>query len=183
MAKIKVATTWLEACAGCHMSFLDIDERIVELLKHVEITSSPITDLKHPPESGVDVGIVSGGIGNVDELEEVKMMRERCKILIALGDCAVTGGICTMRNAFGKENVLKCGYVDTASTVDGTRPGHEDLPELTDKVMAIDQVVPVDLYLFGCPPNADRIWHVLSELVAGRMPKVEGEVLRYGMDE
>ena len=90
MAKIKLATTWLEACAGCHMSFLDIDERIVELLNHVELTSSPITDLKHPPESGVDVGIITGGIGNVDELEEVKMMRERCKILIALGAAAFT---------------------------------------------------------------------------------------------
>jgi len=183
MAKIKVATTWLEACAGCHMSFLDIDERIIELLKHIELTSSPITDLKHPPESGVDVGIITGGIGNVDELEEVKMMRERCKLLIALGDCAVTGGICTMRNPFGKETVLRTGYVETASTVDGTRPGSKDLPELTENVMAIDQVVPVDLYLFGCPPNADRIWYVLSELIAGRMPKVEGEALRYGMDE
>jgi NAD-reducing hydrogenase small subunit len=183
MAKIRVATTWLEACAGCHMSFLDIDERIIELLKHIELTSSPITDLKHPPESGVDVGIVTGGIGNVDELEEVQVMRERSKLLIALGDCAVTGGICTMRNPFGKETVLRTGYIETASTVDGTRPGSEDLPELTENVMAIDQVVPVDLYLFGCPPNADRIWYVLSELIAGRMPKVEGEALRYGMDE
>lgn len=183
MAKIKVATTWLEACAGCHMSFLDIDERLVELLNQIELTSSPITDLKHPPESGVDVGIVTGGIGNQDELEEVKMMRERCKILIALGDCAVTGGVCTMRNPWKKEDVLRCGYVETASTVDGTLPGHEDLPELTDRVLPLDQVVPIDVYLFGCPPNADRIWYVLSELIAGRMPKVEGDLLRYGMDE
>ena len=182
MAKPKISTDWLCGCAGCHMSLLDIDERIVELLNHVELSSSPITDLKHPPESGVDVGIVTGGIGNEDEREEVKLMRERCKVLIALGDCAVTGGVCTMRNPWDKEDVLRCGYVETASTVDGERPRNDDLPELTDTVMALDQVVPIDVYLPGCPPNADRIWYVLSELVAGRMPKIEGEVLRYGLD-
>ena len=100
MGKIKVASQWLESCAGCHMSFLDIDERIVELLKYVELSSTPITDLKHPPESGVDVGILTGGIGNEEQEEEAKLMRSRCKVLIAMGDCAVTGGICTMRNFF-----------------------------------------------------------------------------------
>ncbi|GAG72861.1 unnamed protein product [marine sediment metagenome] len=72
MAKVKVATAWLESCAGCHMSLLDIDERILELLKYVEITSSPLTDLKHPPEEGVDVGILSGGIGNSDQEKNSK---------------------------------------------------------------------------------------------------------------
>ena len=85
MAKVTVASQWLESCAGCHMSFLDIDERIVELLQHVELSSTPITDLKHPPEEGVTVGILSGGIGNEEQIEEAKIMRERCEILIAMG--------------------------------------------------------------------------------------------------
>ena len=100
MDRIRVATQWLEACAGCHMSFLDIDERIVELLKHIELTSSPITDLKHPPETGVDVGILTGAVGNEDEVAEAKEMRERAEILIAMGDCAVFGGICAIYQGF-----------------------------------------------------------------------------------
>ncbi len=182
MGKVKVATQWLEACAGCHMSLLDIDERIVELLKYVELTSSPITDLKHPPESGVDVGILTGAIGNEDEVHEAKEMRERAKLLIAMGDCAVFGGICTMRNFFDTKEVLHYGYVDTASTVEGEVPENEDLAPLTDKVMKVSDVVPVDVFLPGCPPTADAIWFMLTELLAGRMPKVEGAALKYGMD-
>jgi len=182
MGKVKVATQWLESCAGCHMSFLDIDERIVELLKHIELTSSPITDLKHPPEEGVDVGILSGGIGNEAEKEEAEEMRERSKILIALGDCAVTGGICTMRNLFDKDDVLRRGYIETESTVDGEIPEHEDLTPLLEHVKGVGEVVPVDIYIPGCPPSADAIWYVLTELLEGRMPKMEGKVLKYGMD-
>ncbi|MGC9467192.1 MAG: NADP oxidoreductase [Anaerolineae bacterium] len=180
--KIKVASQWLESCAGCHMSFLDIDERIVELLKHVELSSTPITDLKHPPEEGVDVGILTGGIGNEDEKHEAMLMRERCKILIALGDCAVTGGICTMRNFFSKEEVLRRGYIETESTVDGEIPQHEDLTPLTEQVTGVDDVVDVDIYVPGCPPSADAIWYVLTELLEGRIPKLEGNMLKYGSD-
>lgn len=182
MGKVKVAMQWLEACSGCEMSFLDIDERIIELFKHVELTSSPISDLKHPPEEGVDVGILSGAIGNEEEIHDAKEMRARCKILIALGDCAVTGGICTMRNFFSKEEVLRRGYIETESTVDGEIPKHEDLSPLTEKALPIDNYVNVDIYVPGCPPTADVIWHVLSELLAGRMPKLEGKYLKYGLD-
>jgi NAD-reducing hydrogenase small subunit len=182
MGKIKVATQWLEACAGCHMSLLDIDERIVELLKHIELTSSPITDLKHPPEDGVDVGILTGAVGNEDEVAEAREMRDRAKVLIAMGDCAVFGGICTMRNFFRTDDVLRRGYIETESTVDGEVPRHEHLAPLTDRVWGVGEVVPVDIYLPGCPPTADAIWYVLSELLAGRVPKMEGDPLKYGLD-
>ena len=164
------------------MSFLDIDERIVELLKRVEFSSSPLTDLKHPPEEGVDVGILTGAVGNEDELAEAKEMRERCRILIAMGDCAVFGGICTMRNFFEKEDVLQRAYVEAESTVHGAIPKHEDLAQLTPQASGVGEVVPVDIYLPGCPPSADAIWFVLSELLEGRTPELGEKLLRYGLD-
>jgi len=179
MAKIKVASDWLESCAGCHMSLLDIDERILELLKHVEFHATPITDFKHPPEEGVDVGILSGAVGNTHQVETAKRMRERCNILIALGDCATFGGICTMLNFFDTEDALRRGYIETESTVDGKIPRSEELARPLEKVLAVDEVVSVDVHLPGCPPSADAIWYVLTELLAGRMPVLEGENLKY----
>lgn len=182
MSKITVATNWLESCAGCHMSFLDIDERIVEFLATFDLTSSPITDLKHPPEGGVDVGILTGGVGNQAQVREAEEMRRKARILIAMGDCAVTGGICTMRNFFDREQVLQRGYVDSESTVAGTPPEHPDLTPLTRRVRSVKEVVPVDVYLPGCPPTADAIWYVLTELAAGRAPQLSGALLKYGLD-
>ena len=180
MAKIKLATDWLDVCSGCHMSILDIDERIVELLKYVEITSSPITDLKHPPEDGVDVGILTGAVSNTHQVEAAELMRERCKILISLGDCAVFGGICTMRNFFDKEDVLEYGYVKTMSTdANGAVPRSPELGVLLDRVKAVNEVVKVDLHIPGCPPPADAIWYALTELLQGRIPVLTGDNLTY----
>jgi NAD-reducing hydrogenase small subunit len=178
MAKVTVATNWLDACAGCHMSLLDIDERIVRLLEAVQLTSSPITDLKHPPKEGVDVGILTGAVSNTEQVEVAEEMRHRCKTLIAMGDCATFGGICTMRNYFNTEDVLKRGYVETESTVDGKIPRSEELPKLLDKVKAVCDIVKVDVQLPGCPPDADTIWFALTELLAGRIP-VLGEKMKY----
>ncbi len=107
MAKVKIATDWLAGCAGCHMSILDIDERIVKLLEAVEITSSPVTDLKHPPKEGVTVGILEGAICNTHNIDVAKQMRERCQILIALGDCAAFGNVPAMRNLVGTSRSIE----------------------------------------------------------------------------
>ncbi len=179
MAKVTLAADWLDACAGCEMSLLDIDERIVPLLEKVQITSSPITDLKHPPKEGVDVGILTGSVSNTDQEEIAKMMRKRCKILIAMGDCATFGGICTMRNYFKTEDVLRRGYLETESTVDGKIPRSPEIATLLDRVKAVCEVVKVDIQLPGCPPDADAIWFALTELLAGRIPALSGENLKY----
>ncbi len=170
MAKVKIATDWLGGCAGCHMSILDIDERIVKLLESVEFTSSPVTDLKHPPKEGVTVGILEGAICNTHNVEVAKQMRERCQILIALGDCATFGNIPAMRNLVGTKAALKRAYLETESVVDGLIPDSPELGKPLEFVAGIDKVVKVDLFLPGCPPSADAIFHALSELLAGRVP-------------
>jgi len=180
VAKVKLATDWLDTCSGCHMSLLDIDERIVELVKHVEFTSSPITDFKHPPKEGVDLGILTGAVSNTHQEEVTREMRERCNLLIALGDCAVFGGICTMRNFWDKEEVLRRGYVETESTDEGGAvPRSDELGVLLDRVKAVNEVVKVDINVPGCPPPADAIWYVLTELLAGRIPVLTGDNLTY----
>ncbi len=178
MTKVKVAMDWLAACAGCEMSVLDMDERLVQLLEKVELTSTPITDLKHPPKEGVTVGILSGTVNNTTNLEVAKEMRERCKILVALGDCAVFGGIMTMRNFFDMNEALKRAYVETESTVDGMIPGSQELGKPI-KAQPVNDVVKVDIHLPGCPPSPDAIHYVLSELLEGRIPVLTGNNLKY----
>lgn len=178
--KVTLCSDWLDVCSGCHMSILDIDERIVELVKHVQILSTPVTDLKHPPKEGCTVGILTGAVSNDHQEEVAKMMRERCQILIALGDCAVFGGICTMRNFFDVEEVLERGYVLTESTEPGSSvPRSPEIAKLFPQVKAVDQVVKVDLHIPGCPPPSDAIWFAVTELLAGRIPTLSGENFTY----
>jgi len=155
-----------------------MDERLVQLLDKIELTSTPITDLKHPPKDGVIVGILSGAVNNTTNVEVVKEMRERCKILVALGDCAVFGGIMTMRNFFNMEEALKRAYIETESTVDGIIPNSEELAKPI-RTVPVGQVVKVDIHLPGCPPSADAIYHVLTELLEGRIPVLTGDNLKY----
>jgi NAD-reducing hydrogenase small subunit len=154
------------------MSILDIDERIVTLLEAVEITSSPVTDLKHPPKEGVTVGILEGAICNTHNIDVAKQMRERCQILIALGDCATFGNVPAMRNLVGTAEALKRAYLDAESVVDGLIPDSPELGKPLDMVTGIGDVVKVDLFIPGCPPSADSIFFALSELLAGRVPVI-----------
>ena len=172
MAKVTIATDWLAACAGCHMSLLDIDERIVALMDLVEFTSSPVTDLKHPPANGVTVGILTGAISNTHNAEVARRMRQRCKILIAVGDCATFGGIVAARNLVGTGEALRRAYLETESTVDGRIPDSPELGVPLETVTGVAEVVSVDLFIPGCPPRADDLYYALSELLAGRVPVI-----------
>jgi len=179
MTKPKLSSDWLAACAGCHMSLLDIDERIVKLAELADIRATPITDLKEPDEGGVDIGILTGAVNLTNHEEVALRMRERCKILVALGDCAVFGGVVAMRNFFKLEEALARAYIETESTdEDGKIP---DSPQLgiPTEVRPVSNVVKVDLCIPGCPPDADVIYEVLSELVQGRMPEIKDEKLQW----
>lgn len=175
----KVATVWLEGCSGCHMSFLDLDEDLLALLSEVELTFTPITDFKDFAFPEVEVGIIEGGIGNEEHLEIAHKLRERCRILVAWGDCAVFGGVNTLRNWIPKEEVLRRGYVETESTVDGVLPLHEELPPLLEKVLPVDQVVPVDAYVPGCPPSPEALGHSLVSILEGRVPILPKELMHF----
>ena len=174
--KATIASDWLAGCAGCHMSLLDIDERIATLLEVASLHATPITDLKHPPASGVDVGILEGCVNNSAGEQVARQMRARCNVLVALGDCAVFGGVPTLRNGVCMRDALQRAYVETESTAEGHVPNDPELAVMQE-ARPLDQVVKVDVYLPGCPPPPDAIFYALAELAAGRIPEFTGQNL------
>lgn len=174
--KIKVATAWLDGCSGCHMSFLDLDQRLLELAQLVDIVYSPLVDAKELPDA-VDVGILEGSISSQDDLEKARLFRRHCKLLISLGDCAVNGNVPAMRNQFALADVFDRAYRETV-TIQPQIPTR-DVPALLTPVRPVHGEVAVDVFVPGCPPRADAIWYVLSELIAGRTPD-PNSVTRFG---
>ncbi len=175
--KIKVATVWLGGCAGCHMSFLDLDERLVDLAKLVDIVHSPIADTKEIPP--VDVGIVEGGVCNEHNLHVLKDLRAKAKVLVAMGDCAGLGCVPMLRNQFDLQDCLDRAYVAGESTALGQVPEDPELPKLTDKVRPIHEHVKVDAHIPGCPPNAEAIWNALTALLGGKPAEFVENVSHY----
>lgn len=169
--KVTVATTWLQSCSGCHIALLDLHEELLDVLKLIDIRYSTIVDIKDVPE--VDVGLVEGAVANEENEEILKTFREKAKTIVALGTCACFGGIPGLRNLFTREDVLKRGYVDTESTVDGKIPSGPEIPPLKEYVMPLNQVVKVDFYIPGCPPLPSAIKDTLVALVEGRTPEVK----------
>lgn len=170
--KAKLATVWLGGCSGCHMSFLDLDERLIDLAGLVDLCYSPIADVKEFPES-VDIALVEGAVANEDHLRELRLIRQRTKLLVAFGDCAVTGNVTALRNLFSIEDVLQRAYRETAVVV-GVPTGNDIVPRLLDRVLRVQDVVLVDHFLPGCPPSADAILDFVLDLLAGRTPMTEG---------
>jgi NAD-reducing hydrogenase small subunit len=154
------------------MSFLDLDERLIDLAGIADICYTPIADVKEFPEH-VDITLVEGAVANEDHLREIRRIRQRTRILVAFGDCAVTGNVTALRNLFSLEDVLNRAYRDT-DVVIGMPTGNDIIPRLLDRVLRIHDVVPVDYFLPGCPPSADAIFAFVTDLLAGRMPPVEG---------
>ncbi len=168
-AKTKIATIWLDGCSGCHMSFLDIDEVLLDLADKIDLVYSPLVDNKVFPDQ-VDVTLVEGAVSNQDDLEKIKHVRQHTKILVSLGDCAVTGNVPMMRNIFPLEAIIERAYFENVTN----NPGLPDqnIPALLPRVRPVHQVVDVDVFVPGCPPNASIILEVLANLLDGKTPEI-----------
>jgi NAD-reducing hydrogenase small subunit len=180
MERLRLATVWLGGCSGCHMSFLDLDEWLIELAKMADIVYTPLADIKMFPEN-VDVTLVEGAVANEDNFHFIQLVRSHSRVLIAFGDCAVTGNVTALRNPLGSAlAVLERGYVELAD-VHPQIPGERDIvPRLLERVQPVHRVVAVDYFLPGCPPPAERIRPVLESVLQGQPPHLEGRDLKFG---
>jgi NAD-reducing hydrogenase small subunit len=176
MGKARIATVWLDGCSGCHMSFLDMDERLLEVAAKADLVYSPLVDAKEfPPD--VDVTLVEGAVSSEEDLHKIRLVRERTKILVSLGDCAITANVPGMRNPFGTKAVYDRAYRENV-TCDPGIP-NQVVPALLPNSRPVHEFVKVDVFVPGCPPSADTIYYVVSELLAGRNPDV-GLKTRFG---
>jgi NAD-reducing hydrogenase small subunit len=174
--KKRIATVWLDGCSGCHMSFLDMDERLLTVAGMADLVYSPLVDAKEFPE-GVDVTLVEGAVSSEEDLHKIQIVRQRTKTLVSLGDCAVTANVPGMRNPFGVKPVFDRAYRENVS-FDPSIP-NQVVPALLPTSRPIHEFVPVDVFVPGCPPSADTIYYVVIELLEGREPDLSPKT-RFG---
>lgn len=178
--KWRIATTSLSGCFGCHTSFLDIDEKILTLLDIAEFNRSPITDIKHCDPC--DIGLIEGGVCNAENVHVLREFRANCRILIAIGACAINGGLPAQRNHFDVGDLLRKVYTQRPhgdSLGAGAIPDDPELPLLLDKVYPINEVVRVDYFIAGCPPSAEVIWEFLTDITSGQSPHYDHSTMRF----
>jgi NAD-reducing hydrogenase small subunit len=182
MGRLKLATVWLGGCSGCHMSFLDLDEFLFDVAAAADVVFSPVgSDTKEYPQA-VDVCLIEGAICNVENLEMVHKVRERTKLIISFGDCAVTGNVSSLRNVLPQSvaSVLDRAYLHGGDRNPSTPNESGIVPPLLDTVVPVHAVVPVDVYLPGCPPPASRIKEVLVQILEKGTAQLEGQNIKFG---
>ena len=170
MKKARLATLWLDGCSGCHMSLLDIDEAIAAVAEKADLLYGPLVDAQEfPPD--IDVTLVEGAVSSHEDLEKIRLVRRNTSILVALGDCAVTGNVPAMRNPFSVKSILERAYIEGADVNKGIPT--EGVPALNKKATPLHDVVKVDVHVPGCPPSAKTILFVVTELLEGRIPNLK----------
>ena len=175
--KLRVATVSLAGCFGCHMSLLDMDERLIQLLELIELDSSPLTDIKQC--GPCDVGLIEGGLCNAENVHKLRQFRERCTTLVAVGACAINGGLPALRNHLDIRDCLQSVYLSGKGIARGSIPNDPELPLPLKQVHPIQDVVKVDYFLPGCPPSGEAIWQFLTQLIAGQTPQLGHGLMRY----
>jgi NAD-reducing hydrogenase small subunit len=171
VSRPRIATVWLDGCSGCHMSLLDLDERLLEVFERADLVYSPLVDFKEYPEA-VDVCLVEGAVSSEEDLHKIRMVRERTTTLISFGDCAVTTNVPGMRNPIGVQPLLDRAYLENV-TLNPQLPS-SIVPKLLPTSQPVHRVVKVDVFRPGCPPSADLIFTMLDDLLAGRVPDAAG---------
>jgi NAD-reducing hydrogenase small subunit len=180
MDKLRFATVWLGGCSGCHMSFLDLDEWLIDLADKVDLVYSPLMDAKRYPDE-VDVVLVEGAVANEENLEMAQRLRAASRYVVAFGDCAVTGNVTALRNPLGLAlEILRPVYLENGDANPHIPDEKEIVPVLLDQVRPLHQVIDVDFYLPGCPPPAARIRHVLQSLLDGKAPSLPADQRAFG---
>jgi [NiFe] hydrogenase diaphorase moiety small subunit len=178
--KKTIATISLAGCFGCHMSLLDIDLKIIDLIEIVDFNKSPLNDIKELTKQ-CDIGLIEGGCCNSENVEALREFRNKCDLLVAFGECAIWGGLPAMRNTIPLSECLEEAYLNgiSASTDDCEVPYHEDLPKILDKVYACSDIVEIDHFIPGCPPNADHIWRSVLSLLSGQQLPISYAAFKY----
>lgn len=173
--KVRLATIWLDGCSGCHMSFLDIDEALLAVADQIDLVYGPLVDVKEFPEN-VDVTLVEGAVSSEEDLHKIKTVRQRSRIVVALGDCAVTSNVPSMRNSYKVHTLFDRAYIENASAQQ--QHPTEGVPSLLPKARPLHEYVKVDVHVPGCPPSADLILSALGNLLVGEIPELTN--VRFG---
>lgn len=178
--KFIVATTSLAGCFGCHMSLLDIDTEILDMIEIIEFNKSPLTDIKTFSKR-CDIGLIEGGCANSENIHVLKEFRKKCDILVAFGECAIMGGIPAMRNFVPLEECLEEAYIHGVTSEIGANvvPNHEDIPLLLNNVYPCNEIVKIDYFIPGCPPNANHIWKVVKNILKKEEYSITHEEFKY----
>ncbi len=179
MSRLRLATAWLGGCSGCHMSFLDIGEQLVELSGSMEMVYGPLVDAKEFPES-VDVALVEGAVANMENLELLQQIRRNSKILVSFGDCAITGNVTSLRNFFSVDDLLTAVYHAGPGSAPRSDAEGDILPELLPRVLPLHQVVEVDAFIPGCPPDPERILAAITAIMNGEPVQLNEDQRSFG---
>jgi NAD-reducing hydrogenase small subunit len=179
ISKPRLATVWLGGCSGCHMSFLDLDERLIELAGKVDLVYSPLADVKEFP-APVDVTLVEGAVTNDENEHLARLVRRSSRFVVSFGDCATAGNVTAMRNRVSTTELLRRAYVELADPDPTVPPEIPTLARLLPRAVPLHQVIPVDAFLHGCPPSADEIWLAVTALIEGKIPELPPVYQRYG---
>lgn len=179
MTKIRLATAWLGGCSGCHMSFLDLNETLLALADRADLVYSPIADIKEFP-ANVDVTLVEGAVANVDHEELAHQIRRNSRIVVSFGDCAITGNVTSLRNRLGVPDLLNAVYHEGPGQA--PRGGEADrvMPALLTRVVPLHEIIEVDAYVPGCPPEPERIWAAVSALLEGKPVTLPADMRTFG---
>lgn len=167
--KARLSIEWLSGCSGCELGIVDLHEKLLNVLNEVTLVRCPIlVDTKDYVPA--DVGLITGSVRTDHDIEAAHKMRKACKAIIAFGTCPVYGGPHSAGFAHTPAELLAGAYQNNPTTTTSNVP--DQVPQLLPETLPLDAVIPVDLYIPGCPPHAAYIFEGLTALLRNKEPKI-----------